>query len=340
MPPVRHVRASSDPSVAVRLLHRAPMLYANGADAELDRPAHVRSASGIAWVGGMLAIVQDDASFVAVVDATAPQRSRAIALPRGPDGSRQFDDRRGNKHLKWDLEACFAVSPPRAPDEMLVAFGSGSTPMREVALIVRGWTSGDPQPVLVRLPAFYRCLREATDFAGSELNVEGAVLIDGTLRLFGRGNGARRGALTPLNATCDLAWDAVWSHLESLGTTPAPPPDNIVQYALGDVAGVPLGFTDAATWGSEIVFTAAAEESLDVTSDGPVSGSAVGIIYPDGPVLVAPLTDEGGAVLADKIEGIASIPGASNELFLVADSDTPDRPSELCRARMEGAWRS
>ena len=42
-----------------------------------------------------------------------------------------FDDVRGNKKLKLDLEACIVL-----PDGRLVAFGSGSSPQREKIVTV------------------------------------------------------------------------------------------------------------------------------------------------------------------------------------------------------------
>src|SRR3954451_15602340 len=131
MPPT--VRARHDPSLSARIVRSVPLLYAESADASLDRPAYVRSASGIARVAGCVAVVQDDASFVAVVDA-ATGLARAITLPAGEGGLRQFDDLRGNKRFKLDLESCVTVDE----GEMLVAFGSGSTPARERIVLVRG----------------------------------------------------------------------------------------------------------------------------------------------------------------------------------------------------------
>src|SRR5690349_10209421 len=84
MPTTR--RAVRDEQMAAVMTARAPLTYAAGADAALDRPAHVRAASGIAWLGGRLAVVQDDASFVALVDLARGLEAGAraadvIALP-------------------------------------------------------------------------------------------------------------------------------------------------------------------------------------------------------------------------------------------------------------------
>src|SRR6188768_3824945 len=119
-----------DDRLSARIAERRPLLYAAGASADQDRPAHVRAASGLVWLGGELALVQDDAAFLAFIDAAG--RVRGLALPRGPGGHRQFDDERGNKADKLDLEAVFTCG------ELLVGLGSGATPARRRALLIDG----------------------------------------------------------------------------------------------------------------------------------------------------------------------------------------------------------
>ena len=74
------VSARASPSVAAVVVTRAPLHYAEGADASIDRPAHVRAGSSLAWVPGGIALVQDDANFIAVVDPHDGS-ARAITMP-------------------------------------------------------------------------------------------------------------------------------------------------------------------------------------------------------------------------------------------------------------------
>ncbi|MBV9775184.1 MAG: hypothetical protein JO040_14620, partial [Gemmatimonadetes bacterium] len=266
------VAAAHDPSLAATVVRRTPLLYAAGPDPALDRPAHVRAGSGLAWFGGRLAVVQDDAAFVALTDPRG-ERVEAVTLPAGEGGARQFDDLRGNKRFKLDLEACTVV--PGDEGELLVAFGSGSTPLREQVVLLADGPRG-PRVSVHDASAVYALLRECTEFAGSELNVEGALFVDGRIRLFNRGNGAPRGDLLPVDATCELEWVALRAHL--LDTAVAPPrPRGVVRYDLGAMDGFKLTFTDAAWFDGRIVFSAAAEDSPDVTRDGVVAGSALGV---------------------------------------------------------------
>jgi hypothetical protein len=108
----------------------------------------------------------------------------------------------------------------------------------------------------------------------------------------------------------------------------APPgPLAIVPYALGAVAGVPLGFTDgAALPGGGWMFSAVAEATDDSYLDGPCAGAVIGFVGADG-LLGRMHLLEG----APKIEGLAGGVGSDGRLHLLAvtDADDPERPSQL-----------
>src|SRR3954466_945113 len=93
-----------DPALAVRIVATRELRYSAPADDEDDRPSHVRAASGIAHLGGRLAVIQDDAAFIATVAMGEHGDVGAIALPRGPSGRRRFEIGIGNKLDKLDLE--------------------------------------------------------------------------------------------------------------------------------------------------------------------------------------------------------------------------------------------
>src|SRR5688500_15377586 len=122
------VTSRRDDTIAAVVVDQRPLWYAGGADAAMDRPAHIRAGSGLAAVPGGIALIQDDANFVVVLTPRG-ECARAIALPAGEGGLRQFDDVRGNKKYKLDLEAC--VSMEAAGETLLLALGSGSKKRRE-----------------------------------------------------------------------------------------------------------------------------------------------------------------------------------------------------------------
>ncbi|MCC7383311.1 MAG: hypothetical protein IT384_15855 [Deltaproteobacteria bacterium] len=326
--------AREDPSLGARVLARSPLAYADGADALLDRPAHVRAGSGIAWFGARLAIVQDDTHFVVLHDPQSG-RTESIALPRGQDGRRVFDDQIGNKKLKLDLEAIVALESARAP--MAVAFGSGSAEKRETIVLL---TTGEQNaPVANAIPAkrFYAALRELRAFSGSELNIEAAVdLGNGNLRLFQRGNGKAKDGLEPVNATVDVSTRELLAYLQDPDRAPLPELTNPVQYDLGAVGGVRLTFGDAVRVKGGILFLAAAEDSPDAVQDGAVSATVLGFIDANGVARWTHITGENGRPLLAKPEGITFDKAHPGRVYLVTDTDDVSVPAELLTVRVRG----
>ena len=327
---------STGPSA--RVLSRRKLHYSDGADPTRDRPQHVRAGSGCSFIdvpgmGRRLAVVQDDARFIALVDCKG-QRVDCLDLPAGKGGVRQFDKLRGNKMDKLDLEAVCALTVDGAP--ALLAIGSGSAAPREVLVLTRFTIDG---PVVEELPApaLFSRLRAARAFAGSEMNIEGLALLDeahggapgGTLRLFNRGNGAADAKGPAVDATCDVSLRALLAYLRDPLAHAAPGPANVMAHDLGSIDGTRLTFTDATSTPHGLLFLAAAEASPNAIDDGVVVGTAVGLLRADGTRLMVPILDERGQPLTDKVEGIAIDPANPGKAFVVVDHDDAKTPAEL-----------
>jgi hypothetical protein len=328
--------AHLDRSLTATVVSRRPLLYRAGPDASVDRPAYVRAGSSLSWLDDRLALVQDDANFIALVDPRTGL-AEAITLPAGKHGLRQFDDARGNKKFKLDLEACCVVAGAEGPQ--FIALGSGSKKRRRHVVILDAWHESAPRISLVDADALYLALEGAARFAGSDMNIEGALALPHAIRLFGRGNGKVHEGRVPLNATCDLPLASLLAYFAAPDDTRAPTPTSITQYDLGSLDGLPLGFTDAALLGDTVVYTAAAEDSSDASDDGPVTGSVIGVVPATGELRYAPLTGPSGAAMRDKIEGVVPVPDSSDRVYVVIDPDDATRPSELCEVRLGGDWR-
>ena len=324
--------AAPQASLSARIVARRPLHYRGGADAALDRPAHVRAASSLSWVGARLAIVQDDAHFVALVDPRTGE-AEAVALPAGAGGKRVFDAARGTKHLKLDLEA--SLSYRDASGTHLLAFGSGSLPARE-RIVALHFADGALSPDSVQVhdaSELYALLRANTRFSGSELNLEGALRDGANVLLFQRGNGAPARGLVPRNAIGQLDFEALTRYLA--GQAPAPALVASRSFDLGSAGGVPYGFTDATlTPAGGVLFVASAEASADVTRDGVVYGTLVGELIANGGVRTAPLYDELGQPSSAKAEGIALDPVDAARAWLVVDADSGEQPAELLEVRL------
>jgi len=169
-------------------------------------------------------LIQDDANFLVLTDPHTLQVD-TICLPVGEGGLREFDDLRGNKRFKLDLEACVTI--PTEEGDLLIAFGSGSTRHRQKIITLQ--ESITATPILIEAEALYEQLRNNTMFAGSELNIEGATFCNGWVRLFNRGNGKPQAGCLPVNATCDLAWDELAAYLQEPHKKPVPQLQKICQ---------------------------------------------------------------------------------------------------------------
>jgi hypothetical protein len=331
-PPPR--RAVRDPSLSAIVIDQRPLFYTEGADPSLDRPAYVRAGSSLAWVPDGLAVIQDDANFLAIIDP-ATGGVRSITLPAGKDGRRQFDKGRGNKKAKLDLEACVSVEVKG--ETLLLAFGSGSTERRQQILAVREWDRKEPKVALIEADALYDLLRREPDFAPSRLNIEGVAHIGEQLRLFSRGNGKPRDGVAPVNATGEIPLGALLAYLDAPGSAALPKLINVQQYDLGMLAGVPLSFTDATPWRDGVLFAAAAEASPDAIEDGSVTGSVIGKIDGAGKGRWAPVTDRSGAPFGAKVEGLV-MAKEEGHLHVVVDADDPKVASVLCTVALTGEW--
>jgi hypothetical protein len=330
---VPQVTAQLDPALTARIIRTTPLFYDDEPPAEFERPPYVRAGSSLACIADYVVVVQDNTNFVALIDIKQ-RRATSLALPGDAEGDRVFDADHGNKRHKFDLEACLVV--PHEGASLLVAFGSGTSAERE-RIVVVFWRDGQQRETRVFDGAsFYHVLREAHDFSGSELNVEGAVYLNNDqIRLFQRGNGAAHDDLQPVDATCDIAWSELWTHLQQLDTPP-PQPHNIVQYHLGELRGHPLNFSDAELVSDVILYSASAEGSAEAGSDGEITGSVIGLIDANGARYTQLLAEDGQQFNA-KIEGISVGNDDRHLVYFVVDDDN-DEPSALFEVELIGPW--
>jgi hypothetical protein len=300
----------------MRIVARRPLLYRRGADPALDRPAHVRAASAIAWVGERLVVVQDDAAFLAIADP-ATGLCDDVALPAGVQGRRVFDATLGNKEHKLDLEAAFTDV-----DGTLIALGSGGPkPARRCAVVWRA----DGEPRVVAIPRLLDALAAAVLPTGTSLNLEGAALDGDRVMLANRG-GDRAGEHVSPDALISLDRAALRAFLDDPDRA-AVPHAKVTPCNLGLLDGAPLHFTDLAPDG---LFLAAAEATDSYFDDGMVRGSVVGWLHD---LRCISIRDEHGAIAPDKVEGLA--PGTHpGHFYAVTDPDDPSRPGELLELRM------
>jgi hypothetical protein len=328
-----YFRSVEDPQLQASVTGRRQMVYKEGPCDKEDRPAHVRAASGLSAFMEYLAVIQDDANWLALIDGD--ENVTAIPLPPSPKGDRLFSKSRGNKDDKYDLEACITVTSGGRSE--LVGFSSGSRQERAWVLRVRDKSEGAAAADIAGsltaefadAAAFYQSMRDSVDFSGAGLNIEGALTLDDDLiRLFQRGNAAPCAGLQPVDATADVSWSALRAHLEDAGKPP-PPLHNIRTYDLGQLDGVRLTFSDAEHLGGHRVLFSASAEHPD---SGDIMGSVLGVIDAAGNARWTKLQDLGGGVFSGKIEGLTTDPKNPRKIHFVIDDDDEDAPSEIFEA--------
>ena len=283
--------------------------------------AHLGAASALVRVHGRLYVVADDEHHLGTFEE-AGQPETPVQLLRLFEGDLPKDKSK-RRQAKPDLET-LALLPalPGCPHGALLALGSGSKPTRQtgvlVALDAHGVATG--RMAQIDFSAIYAPLHALF----SDLNIEGAFLASGELRLLQRGNkGDAR------NACISFDWNQVALWLA--GQRPAPPvAKSVVEVELGAIESIPLGLTDgAALPGGAWVFCAVAENTGNSFVDGACAGSAVGVIGPDGK-----LRQILGLHGAPKVEGIAvRSEGHELVLTLVTDADDPAVASQLLEVR-------
>jgi hypothetical protein len=304
-----------DPSMKARVVARRALRY----DLDLARRVGwewVRAGSALARFGKRLAIVQDDALWLAWW--TEQGELLAEPLPVSGAPTRLFDDKR----MKPDFEAAVALG------ERLLVLGSGSLPSRERVAVIEA--TGAARVVEAR--ELYAALRALPELTGCTLNVEGALLDGSRVALYSRGNAA---ALS--SAGFDLSVELEAAELMRYLDRPSaavPVFTRVQRYRLGAVEGVRLTLTDVALREGVRYFVAAAEASPDAIADGAVRATAFGVLDSDPRYTL--IEDQDGAPLRDKVEGLAA--GESDDAWLaVTDPDDASRPAELLCLRTYSA---
>ncbi len=266
-------------------------------------------------------VISDDEHHLAVFrDRDTPGELHRI-LPGDLPHPKQ-----ARKRLKPDMETLLLLASLRSSaSAALVALGSGSRPNRDTGVVIPLNADGEPTKPVRRfdLNALYQPLRDVL----GEINIEGAMVIGAELVLLNRGVAGRSDNAA---VRCPLA-----DFLDVIeGKRSSVKPSFIRRYPLGSIAGVKLGFTDAAAlpdggW----VFSAVAENTADSFADGQCSGSAVGVVNAGGDLQaihrLGPRT---------KVEGIAvRVDDDGMTLCMVTDADDPAQSSWLLRARLPTA---
>ena len=279
------------------------------------RPPHLSAASGLVATGRWIHVVADDALHLATFCFPDLDRGRIHQLL--PDPTLPADEKE-RKAKKPDFESLTLV--PFQGGSALLTLGSGSTPQRRRGVLQPLYECGEVEgyPRVFDLTPLYSAL------PFQELNIEGVAAAQDALYLAQRGN-----SVGGTNAIIELSLEDCILAAEESKPWSANFVRKIRPVTLGNLDGVPLTLTDISPLdSSHLLFTAAAEDTADTYSDGPIVGSVLGRYSLDtGETSIERL--EG----AWKIEGVCAVRGGP--VLMVTDGDDPTRPALLLVAHFQ-----
>jgi hypothetical protein len=269
----------------------------------------VSAASGIAVRGEQLFVIADDELDLAVYDREGKRVGR-VTLRMGQLPVLAS----ARKAQKPDYEALLSL-----PDDSLLVLGSGSTAQRMEGAWVR-FERNEPRVQTIDLRELYDTL----SYQLPQLNIEGGTVQNDRLYLCNRGNGQQGD-----NALISLDLYQVLQALKDQQRIPRDALLKVQRVELGALGGVALGLTDLTVMHNTLLFSAAAEASVNSYEDGPCPGSVLGMLSASGQVRgVVPVSP------GTKIEGLcAAGPHDPRTLLAVADADDRTQRSPLFSAQ-------
>jgi len=276
--------------------------------AAVDGPPFLSAASGLAAIGDRLYVIGDDETHLAVFPADGNAPGRMLRLLSGSLPA----EHKARKAAKPDFETLVLLPAPKThPHGALLALGSGSTDIRRRGVVLPFDAQMKPcAPLVLDLSAIFAEIGKAVP----ETNIEGAVVRNGEIILFNRGNKSHP-------ETTALAFNSTAFTEAALPVLRWRKP-----VALPEVDGVPLTITDACLLGDgSILVSTVAEDTSDAYNDGRLAGAAFAVLGPD--LSLGRLEPIEPAI---KIEGVqAWRDGERIQLLAVSDADDPAAPAGL-----------
>jgi hypothetical protein len=278
------------------------------------QPPHLSAASGLVAAGPWLHVVADDALYLATFRFPDLDRGRVHRLFPDPVLSANEKTRKAKKP---DLESLALV--PFQDGSALLALGSGSTAQRRRGVLQPLYGCGEVEgyPRVFDLTPLYSML------PFQELNIEGLAAVHNALYLAQRGNSAGG-----TNAIIELDLEACVLAAAERKPWAADFVRSVRPLTLGSLDGVPLTLTDISPLNSsQLLFTAAAEDTADTYADGPIVGSVLGrYSLHNGETSVVRLDGDW------KVEGVCAL--SERHVLMVTDGDDPTRAALLIEARI------
>lgn len=281
----------------------------------------VASASGIESTDTGLYVIGDNSPFIFKLNKKLEVHEKHLLFPGFSNADSLYE-----KAVKPDLEA---LCKPDEAGNTLWLFGSGSGyPERDVLVVFD--PQGEPEATEYSLIGFYEDLRSTANLAKGDFNIEGAVVANGQLYLFNRGE----------NMIFKIGIAGFRDFLKDPNNLPAA---DTFSFSLPEIDGIMAGFSGATFVPENGIFimTASVEDTDNWIDDGDVLGSFVGVLKPEeinkGVQPRWSLLTYQGKAIQKKVESITNLPATTKDeinLLMVTDSD--GGISEIIKARLTG----
>jgi hypothetical protein len=257
----------------------------------------VSAASGLVLMNDQFYLVADDELYAVVLDKNNLTQAKIITLFTG----KLAEEKKLRKQTKPDMESIVQLSSGD-----LLCIPSGSEKHRSQGALIK---AAGTEIKVIDFSRLYSELRKTF----SELNIEGAIIVEEWLRLFQRGNGKKQ-----QNGTVDVNLKDLLQDKITISF--------VKHYELGKQNGANLSFTDATVIQNKIYFLAVAEDCESTYLDGEFKGSVLGTMDLKGKLLRLEALD-----LKSKPEGLCT---DSENFYVVTDDDDRSKPAQLFKGKL------
>ncbi|MCL9804986.1 hypothetical protein NAT51_05620 [Flavobacterium amniphilum] len=255
----------------------------------------IGAASGLVFHNNSLFIVSDNSGYLFEQKLDSPQLIKHSLVK---DASVNIEKKR-----KPDFEAI------TIKNNKLHIFGSGSTTNRNRMMAFNLSTN---QAIENDFSEIYQKLKNQAHISDDDLNIEGALYLNGNLHLFQRGNGLNaQNGIFIIDSNQNIQYHPI---------------------KLPKIKHVETSFTDAIVFENKIYFLAAAEDTVSTYEDGEVLGTIMGVMNSktfeiEKTIQLSP---------THKLEGLTLFEKQGDDLtfLLCEDNDTEDLNATIYKLKI------
>jgi hypothetical protein len=282
----------------------------------------IPSASGMEFTGDSFFVIGDDSAYLFELNIDFSLRRKIALLPSAHEFFARIP-----KMEKPDFEGLAHLHSKKM--NLLLVTGSGSISGKREQCVLVDLDKNFKSRIFSPGKFYAACRQRVAALQGGELNLEAICYRKGVLHFFHRGGGGKNNVMVYIRWLDFLRFAEKPAELLSAEVIELPA-----------INGTVPGISGAAVIPStqEILFTAAIESAPTPVEDGPVTGSAIGVLaYSKNKWVLkdfAPVI-ESNSLPAIKVESVVVISESENELRLAGVTDADGGDSEWLEMKIE-----